>query len=67
MYAWNKGITFKLAYCPTKLNVRADRASRAFASSAEWTLDAYPLVFYIDDTLIYGDSLMAVQQYVSTP
>ena len=29
---------FKLAYCPTKLNVRADRASRAFTSSAEWML-----------------------------
>ena len=39
-YAWNKGITFKLAYCPTKLNVKADRASRAFTSSAEWTLSA---------------------------
>ena len=37
-YAWKKGITFKLTYCPTKLNVRADRASRAFSCSAEWTL-----------------------------
>ncbi len=37
-YAWKKGITFKLSYCPTKLNVRADRASRAFACSAEWML-----------------------------
>jgi hypothetical protein len=38
-YAWKKGITFKLSYCPTKLNVRADRASRAFITSGEWTLD----------------------------
>ena len=37
-YAWKMGITFKLSYCPTKLNVRADRASRAFISSGEWTL-----------------------------
>ena len=37
-YAWKHEITFKLSYCPTKLNVEADRASRAFASSAEWTL-----------------------------
>lgn len=37
-YAWSKGITFKLAYCPTAENVNADRASRAFATSAEWTL-----------------------------
>ena len=27
-YAWSKGITFILAYIPTKENVRADRASR---------------------------------------
>ena len=36
--AWKHGITFKLSYCPTKLNVEADRASRAFISSGEWTL-----------------------------
>ena len=37
-FAWKKGITFKLSYCPTKLNVEADRASRAFISSGEWTM-----------------------------
>ena len=37
-YAWAQHITFVLAYCPTKENVEADRASRAFTSSAEWSL-----------------------------
>ena len=46
-FAWKKGITFKLSYCPTKLNVEADRASRAFISSGEWTLspDTRTLLF----------------------
>mgnify|MGYP001067850866 CR=1 FL=1 len=46
-WAWKKGITFKLSYCPTKLNVEADRASRAFISSGEWTLspDTLALLF----------------------
>ena len=38
-YAWNREITFVTRYCPTKLNIRADRTSRAFSTSGEWTLN----------------------------
>lgn len=38
-WAWAQGTTFQMTYCPTEQNIHADKASRQFATSAEWTLN----------------------------
>jgi len=45
--SWALGVTTLLTYIPSKENVEADRASRAFSTSAEWSLsdNAQNLIF----------------------
>lgn len=51
---WKEGITFMVTYCPSKENVHADRASRAFETSAEWGLDTITL-HLLDTTFGFTD------------